>query len=98
MKYPIVLQLATFVAALAFGCAACAAPPRSAADGADKSLELAGKPATAPAPKYDAELTTYRYPFPVQRYVFVAQRQRLQMAFMDVRPAQLNAPVIVLLH
>lgn len=58
-------------------------------------------PATGPA--YDALLTTYQYPFAVHTHTLEAQQQKLQMAFMDLRPPKsdpstTNAPVIVLLH
>lgn len=47
---------------------------------------------------YDAELTAYEYPFEVQRHEFNAQKQALQMSFMDLKSPRPDAPVIVLLH
>src|SRR5262249_13096021 len=38
------------------------------------------------------------YPHPIQRYQFQSQGQSLSMAYMDVRPAQPNGKIVVLLH
>ncbi len=46
----------------------------------------------------DARLTGYDYPFPVSTFVVEAQQQKLEMAYMDVRPAQPNGRTVVLLH
>jgi pimeloyl-ACP methyl ester carboxylesterase len=46
----------------------------------------------------DPHLSDFNYPHPVQRYEFQSQGQSLFMAFMDVRPAQLNGKTVVLLH
>ncbi len=46
----------------------------------------------------DAELTTVKYPFPVQFKELKNQGQQLKMAFMDVKPAEANGKTIVLLH
>ena len=51
-----------------------------------------------PAPAYGPELEGFAYPFPVERFPFTAQRQPLQMAYLDVRPAQANGRTAVLLH
>jgi pimeloyl-ACP methyl ester carboxylesterase len=66
---------------------ACAHAPKSAAPSAD-----------ARAPAYDAELTGFPYPFPVQFHHFEAQRQKLRMAYMDVTPPKPNGKTVVLLH
>jgi pimeloyl-ACP methyl ester carboxylesterase len=52
----------------------------------------------AAAPAFDARLSGYDYPFEVSRYAFQGQRQRLVMAYMDVRPAEPNGRTVVLLH
>lgn len=46
----------------------------------------------------DAELTSVEYPFPVQFKTLNSQGQTLNMAYMDVKPQNLNGKVIVLLH
>lgn len=58
---------------------------------------FAGASGAAP-PEYDAELSNYSYPFPVQYYEFQSQRQKLKMAYMDVQPLVPNGRVVVLLH
>jgi pimeloyl-ACP methyl ester carboxylesterase len=47
---------------------------------------------------YDAELSTYPYPFEVHERRFTSQGQPLKMAYMDVSPAQPNGRTVVLLH
>lgn len=54
-------------------------------------------------PRYDAELTTFPYPFPVQEFHFESQRQKLTMRYMDVKPTsgkqtKSAAKTAVLLH
>lgn len=52
-----------------------------------------------PAAKgFDAELSNYAYPFPVEYFKLNAQGQDLKMAYMDVKPAQTAKDTIVLLH
>ena len=52
-----------------------------------------------PQKGFDAQLTTYEYPFPVKFFKFRAQEQDLQMAYMDVTRNEKNIDkVIVLLH
>lgn len=46
----------------------------------------------------DADLSTYRYPYPVKFYTVQVQGQQLRMAFMDVQPANANGKTVVLLH
>ncbi|TXF78892.1 alpha/beta fold hydrolase [Chryseobacterium sp.] len=46
----------------------------------------------------DAELTTVKYPFPVQFQNLKSQGQDLKMAYMDVKPQKPNGKTIVLLH
>lgn len=51
-----------------------------------------------PTKGFDAELTNYQYPFPVEYFKFTAQGQDLKMAYMDLKPAQAAQDTIVLLH
>ena len=46
----------------------------------------------------DARLTQYAYPFPVHMLPVQAQRQSLEMAYMDVQPPKPNGRTVVLLH
>ncbi len=50
------------------------------------------------ASEFDPELKNYSYPFPVQYFDIEAQGQKLQMAYMDLRPIQPNGKTYVLLH
>jgi pimeloyl-ACP methyl ester carboxylesterase len=47
---------------------------------------------------YDAELSSYQYPFAVSFYQFKSQKQEMKMAYMDVRPEGIEKETIVLLH
>ncbi len=49
-------------------------------------------------PAYGPELEGFDYPAPVQRFRFESQRQPVQMAYLDLRPAQPNGRTAVLLH
>ncbi|MBE7248332.1 MAG: alpha/beta hydrolase, partial [Actinomycetospora chiangmaiensis] len=51
-----------------------------------------------PQPSYGPELEGFAYPFPVERFIFTSQRQPLQMAYLDIRPATPNGRTVVLLH
>jgi len=55
-------------------------------------------PAAAPlyAQEYDARLTGYEYPYSVQYRSFEAQRQSLEMAYMDVGPQDAQHTVLLL--
>lgn len=46
---------------------------------------------------FDAELTTYPYPFPVEFFKFNSQGQELKMSYMDIKPEH-PQETIVLLH
>ena len=48
-------------------------------------------------PSFDAELTTYQYPFPVSEFHFKSQKQDLVMRYMDLGPKDADK-TIVLLH
>ena len=49
-------------------------------------------------PTYGAELEGFTYPFPVQRFSFMSQRQSVQMAYMELPAEQPNGRVVVLMH
>jgi pimeloyl-ACP methyl ester carboxylesterase len=55
-------------------------------------------PAVDHGPAYGAQLEGFAYPWPVMLYRFSSQSQNLEMAYMDVKPAQPNGRVAVLLH
>lgn len=57
---------------------------------------LAAQPAAEPA--YGPELEGFEYPYPVQRFAFDSQGVKLQMAYMDVKPAKPNGRTVVLMH
>ena len=47
---------------------------------------------------FDKVLTGYEYPYPVSYYNFEGQGQKLQMAYMDVKPEGPTTKTIVMLH
>lgn len=47
---------------------------------------------------FGQELEGFDYPHPVQHYAFQSQGEKVQMAYMDVRPAKPNGHTVVLLH
>ncbi len=50
-------------------------------------------------PTYGPELQGFEYPYPVQTFGLTTQRQKLEMAFMDVAPTgTANGQTVVLLH
>jgi pimeloyl-ACP methyl ester carboxylesterase len=49
-------------------------------------------------PAYGPQLEDYSYPFPLAHYRFQSQGEAMDMAYMDVRPADPNGHVVVLLH
>jgi pimeloyl-ACP methyl ester carboxylesterase len=49
-------------------------------------------------PAYGPELQGFEYPWPLQHLRFTSQGEALDMAYMDVKPAQPNGHVVVLLH
>jgi pimeloyl-ACP methyl ester carboxylesterase len=68
-----------------------------------QSAPAAGAPSrtgSPPAgdPRFDAELSAYPYPFPVQFLELASQQEMVRMAYMDVAPAQPNGHTVVLLH
>jgi len=52
----------------------------------------------ADEPAYGPELEGFDYAFPVQRFEFESQRQKLHMSYLDVRPRASNGHTAVLLH
>ncbi len=64
-------------------------------------LALAGSPRAQPAaaePAYGPELQGFDYPWPVAHFRLDTQGITLDMAYMDVKPADPNGQVAVLLH
>lgn len=61
---------------------------------APASAQIAGQD----GPAYGPNLEGYDYPFPVQHYRFQSQGQAMDMAYLDIRPAQPNGRTAVLLH
>jgi len=61
---------------------------------------MADSPAPAAEPVYDADGSTFPYPWPVRFFEFESQRKRLRMAYLDVPPAdgKGNGQVVLLLH
>ena len=60
--------------------------------------------AQAPQPQYGPRLEGFDYPYPVKIHAFDSQRQRLEMAYLDVAPLDVaprgraNGRTVVLLH
>lgn len=51
------------------------------------------------APSYGAQLEGFDYPYPLQRFELTSQRQKLSMAYMDIKPStNTNGRTAVLLH
>jgi pimeloyl-ACP methyl ester carboxylesterase len=61
-------------------------------------LLLAAPAAAQDGPAYGPQLEGYDYPFPVQHYHFQSQGMAMDMAYMEVKPAQPNGHSVVLLH
>jgi pimeloyl-ACP methyl ester carboxylesterase len=53
---------------------------------------------TAPPTPFDARLTQYAYPYPVQMLAVEAQQQPLEMAYMDVPAVRPSGRAVLLLH
>jgi len=55
--------------------------------------------APASDPRFDAELSASPYPYPVAYFELASQRQKLRMAYLDVKPSQSpNGKSVLLLH
>lgn len=50
------------------------------------------------AATYGPELQGFDYPYVVKQHKFTSQRQKLKMAYMDVRPEKPNGRTVVLMH
>jgi len=50
-----------------------------------------------PSPAFDARLSEFEYPFPVETFEFTSQRQTLQMAYMHLK-GESDQPTVILLH
>ena len=61
-------------------------------------LLLAAPAAAQDGPAYGPQLEGYDYPFPVQHYRFQSLGTAMDMAYMEVKPAQPNGRAVVLLH
>ncbi len=86
-----------FVFGLVVGCQGPS--PQSDARAAPSVASAAPAPASSrPDARFDAELSGSSYPFPVARFEVSSQRQKLGMAYMDVRPQQPNGKAVLLLH
>jgi pimeloyl-ACP methyl ester carboxylesterase len=62
------------------------------------AVAAAAAPAPDNAPAFGPELQGFDYPWPVQHFRFSSQGAALDMAYMDVMPAQPNGRTAVLLH
>ncbi len=80
--------------------AACVAlqPSLAQAQNQDRGPARATVQSEAKEPVYGPELEGFDYPEPVRRFQFTSQRNKLQMAYMDVKPANPNGRTVVLLH
>lgn len=47
---------------------------------------------------YDAELSGFQYPYPTSTFSFESQFQKMQMTYMDVKPAGKSVKTVVLFH
>lgn len=72
----------------------------AAACSSKKAAEPTAVPAesTPASARFDARLTGYDYPHEVKIHQVEAQRQTLEMAYMDVAPAEPNGQTVLLLH
>jgi pimeloyl-ACP methyl ester carboxylesterase len=61
-------------------------------------LVVAAASAADYAPAYGPELEGFEYAFPVQRFDFESQRQKLHMSYLELRPQTANGHTAVLLH
>ncbi len=78
-------------------CAQAQPLPAQSAPAAGAPPPAAGSP-SAGDPRFDAELSAYPYPFPVQFLELASQQETVRMAYMDVAPAQPNGHTVLLLH
>jgi pimeloyl-ACP methyl ester carboxylesterase len=83
---------------LVAACAQAQPPAPITATAAPPATATTAPIAPGADPRFDAELTAYQYPFPVQFLELSSQRQKLRMAYMDVAPAKPNGHTVLLLH
>lgn len=61
--------------------------------------EQEASPATTPQnTRFDARLSGFEYPFPVELMTFDTQGIQVEMAYMDIAPKQPNGQTVLLLH
>ena len=61
-------------------------------------IATAGRAQVPSIQPQDADLTNFQYPYPVQFITLNIQGEALKMAYMDVKPANANGHVVMLLH
>lgn len=75
-----------------------AGPPQGTPDASTPPDAGAPPDAGTPGPVYDAELTSYPYPYEVHYQPVYSQRQQLRMAYMDVGVVKPDGTAVLLLH
>ncbi|MDF3067412.1 MAG: alpha/beta hydrolase [Polyangiaceae bacterium] len=88
-------RVSLLVCSLLIGCHGSSLRPESSAPARTAS---ASAPAPSDDPRFDAELSGSRYPYPVGHFELTSQRQPLRMAYLDVRPRAPNGQTVLLLH
>ena len=71
----------------------CLALTTASLVGASGAVAAEDKP-----PAYGMNLEAFDYPYPVERFNFVSQGQKVSMAYFDVKPQMPNGKTAVLLH
>ena len=71
----------------------CLALTTASLVGASGAVAAEDKP-----PAYGMNLEAFDYPYPVERFNFVSQGQKVSMAYFDVKPQTPNGKTAVLLH
>ena len=82
---------------------ACQQPRPAPEPPTNRPVDAPAASAPVPSPKtdarFDAELSAAKYPYPVAHFEVATQRQKLRMAYMDVRPSgTVNEKTVLLLH
>jgi pimeloyl-ACP methyl ester carboxylesterase len=83
--------------------AGCQRPGPAPERSTTRPVEAAAASSSAQSPKadarFDAELSASVYPYPVAYFEVVTQRQKLRLAYMDVKPSgAANEKTVLLLH
>lgn len=83
--------------------AGCQRPGAAPEQSTNRPVNAAAASASVPNAKadarFDAELSASKYPYPVAHFEVTSQRQKLRLAYMDVRPSgTANAKTVLLLH